>query len=276
LAKGKIPFVLTYHGDLVKSGLFFNLAVRLYFSVIGGTTLKKSNAVITTSLHYAENSVCLRNFLEKIFIVSPGVDLPEFETAPKTKTNDVLFVGRIEKNSDLKGIKYLLEAISIIKKTKLNISLRLVGIGDRVDYFKKYSEILKISGNVMFAGLKTGADLTEEYKKSKLLVLPSINAESFGMVLIEAMAHKLPVIGSNIGGIPDVITDGENGFLIRPRDSDLLAKKIMEILQNESYAKRLGESGYLNVSKNFTWEQKIERTNNLFRKLAAKTYDKGI
>jgi glycosyltransferase involved in cell wall biosynthesis len=270
LVRGKIPFVLTYHGDLIKSGLFLKLMVRLYSLIIGGSTLKKSNAVIAASLYYAETSVYLRNYLAKIFIISPGVDLPGSESVSVVKTNDILYVGRIEKNSDLKGIRYLLEAISIIKNIIPDVSLRLVGIGDRVDYFKKYSDILKISDNVQFVGLKTGSDLAKEYQKSKVLVLPSINAESFGMVLIEAMAYKLPVIGSNIGGIPYVIKDGENGFLVQPRNADFLGKKILEILQNENLATVLGTKGYMDVLKNFTWDKKIERTNYLFCRLVAK------
>lgn len=263
-ARGKVAFVLTYHGDLVKSNFFLKTAVWLYYSLIGNSTLKDSDHIISNSIHYAKKSPHLRNFLKKILIISPGVDPEMFQIRPQEKTNDILYVGRIEKNSDLKGIKYLLEAVSLIKKAKPGISLKLVGSGDRVDYFKEYAQDLGIRDNVFFAGQKIGADLAAEYQQSKLLVLPSINAESFGTVLIEAMAFKLPVIGSNIGGIPDVIEDNENGFLVEPRDPVSLSKKILEILHDQILAQRLGENGFLKAMNNYSWEKKIEITNDFF------------
>jgi glycosyltransferase involved in cell wall biosynthesis len=102
----------------------------------------------------------------------------------------------------------------------------------------------------------------EYYQKSNVLVLPSLS-ESFGMVLLEAMACKKPVIGSNVGGIPYVIDNDQNGLLVPPKDPQALADAIIKILTNPQLAKKMGEEGYEKVMKNFTWEKQINTTKEL-------------
>ena len=152
----------------------------------------------------------------------------------------------------------------IIKRIKPDISLRLVGSGDRVEYFKMYAQKLGINKNVKFVGSKINNELILEYQISKVIVLPSITeSESFGMVLIEAMACKKPVIGSNIGGIPHVIDNNENGLLVPPKDPEALAKAIIKILKNPKLAKKMGENGYKKVKENFLWNKQIKKTKKI-------------
>jgi len=121
---------------------------------------------------------------------------------------------------------------------------------------------LGIKRNVEFKGSIIGRKLVEYYQKSNVLVLPSLS-ESFGMVLLEAMACKKPVIGSNVGGIPYVIDNDQNGLLVPPKDPQALADAIIKILTNPQLAKKMGEEGYEKVMKNFTWEKQINTTKEL-------------
>jgi rhamnosyl/mannosyltransferase len=263
LIAGKIPLITTYHsGSMIKPLSIWNPLIFLYELLFLPLLFRKSKKIICSSPFVMRQN--LKKYKEKATYVTPGVDINVFKPSEKRSKNDVLYVGRIEKNSDWKGIIYLLEAILIAKRIKSDISLRLVGSGDRVEYFKMYTQKLRINKNVKFVGSKINNKLILEYQSSKVIVLPSITeSESFGMVLIEAMACKKPVIGSNIGGIPCVIDNGVNGLLVPPKDPQALADAIIKILKNTQLAKKMGEEGYKKVIKNFTWEKQINTTKEL-------------
>lgn len=266
LIAGKTPLVITYHsGSMIKPSSIWNPLIFLYELFFLPIIFRKSQKIICYSPDFMRRN--LKKYKAKVHYIPPGVDTNIFKLSKKRSTNDVLFVGRIEKNSDWKGISYLLEAISIVKKIKPDISLRLVGPGDRVDYFKMYTQKLGINKNIKFVGPKINNGLALEYQQSKVIVLPSImESESFGIVLIEAMACKKPVIGSNIGGIPYVIGNNENGLLVPPKDSEALAKAIIKILKNPKLAKKMGENGYKKVKENFLWDVKVRTTKELILK----------
>ncbi len=118
---------------------------------------------------------------------------------------------------------------------------------------------------ILSVGIKHGEDLVEEMQKASLLVLSSLaHMESFGMVLIEAMACQTPVIGTNVGGIPEVINDGVDGFLVPPQDSNALALAISKILADKELATRMGQAGEVKVKEKFTWETRAALTKEVF------------
>jgi glycosyltransferase involved in cell wall biosynthesis len=266
LIAGKIPLVITYHsGSMIKQSSILNPLIALYELLFLPMLFRKSKKIICYSPDFMRRN--LKKYKAKVNYIPPGVDKKVFKLSKKRSTNDVLFVGRIEKNSDWKGISYLFEAISIVKRIKPDISLRLVGSGDRVEYFKMYAQKLGINKNVKFVGSKINSELALEYQHSKVIVLPSITeSESFGMVLIEAMACKKPVIGSNVGGIPYVIDNEQNGLLVPPKDPQALADAIIKILTNPQLAKKMGEEGYEKVMKSFTWDKQVKKTKELIEK----------
>jgi len=265
LVAGKIPLVTTFHsGSMIKTAGALNALIGFYEKYLLPSLFKRSNKIICSSGYIKKR---LSRYEDKTIDIPPGVDVSVFRPSPREPINDVLFVGRIETSSDWKGIRYLLEAVSIIKVHKPDISLRLVGSGDMVDYYREYANKLKIGDNVVFAGPKTGNDLVHEYQECKLLVLPSITeSESFGIVLIEAMACKKPVIGSNVGGIPYVIDNKVDGLLVQPKNPADLAKAIMEILNDPLLSRKMGECGYNKVKENYTLGKQIEITKKYFEK----------
>lgn len=267
LIAGKIPLVITYHsGSMIKQSSILNPLIALYELLFLPMIFRKSQKIICSSPVVMRQN--LKKYKDKANYVTPGVDTKVFKPSRERSTNDVLYVGRIEKNSDWKGIIYLLEAILIAKRIKPDISLRLVGSGDRVDYFKMYAQKLGINKNVKFVGLKINNELILEYQSSKVIVLPSITeSESFGMVLIEAMACKKPVIGSNVGGIPYVIDNEQNGLLVPPKDPKALAEAVNKILNNSELAKKMGENGYKKVKENFLWDKQIEKTKKIIEEI---------
>ena len=271
-----IPFILSYHNDLTKENILLNLICKFYYFAIGNKTLKISDKIIATSEYYAKNSPYLTRHLNKISIVPPGVQITKFHpgvnkfTLQKKYGNYpfVLFVGQLDKTHIHKGIYYLIDAISLVKKKFENIVLLIVGEGDNIDNYKNYARKFYLEKNIVFTGFVSNEELPEYYAGSNVTVLPTYNnSEGFGMVLLEAGACGKPVVGTNIGGIPFVIDDNKTGLLVPPKDPKALAEAVIKILNNSELAKKMGENGYKKVKENFTWEKQIKKTNDLLREI---------
>ena len=163
-----------------------------------------------------------------------------------------------------------MDAIKIVKETIPAVSLSIVGDGDMQHEYELYAKNNGIE-NIKFEGRLEGKALVRAYQRASIVTLPSYApAESFGMVLIEGMACGKPVIGTDMGGIPEVISDGKNGLLVPPADSEALAKAIERILLDNSFAKELGENGYEGVRSKFSWDIQAEKYNFLFLSIIKK------
>jgi glycosyltransferase involved in cell wall biosynthesis len=273
LTNKNIPIILTYHcGSLKKEkGFIINIFLSFYEKYILQYIISKVDYLICSS-DFVRNKF-LQKYKSKSTTITPGVDVRIFK-APQNMNNNhlsVLYVGRIDISSEWKGLSYLLDSFAMVHKVFPQSRLSIVGDGDGLANQIQYAEKLHIRTSVDFLGALQGKKLAEQYQKSTLLVLPSITeAESFGIVLIEAMACKKPVIGSNVGGIPYVIDDHMDGILVPPKDSFTLAKKIIQILQNPDLARRMGQNGYDKVVNNYTWNSKIISIQNLIQTMIHK------
>lgn len=274
--KRNIPFILTYQNDLTGYNLSVKVASRLYYRIYGFKTLEYSNVIIASNQHYVNNSKYLKNYIKKIKVVHPGIDTNKYhpmqssEIRAKYDLKDekiILFVGQLNKESQHKGLDFLLQSIPIINK-KINSKLIVVGTGNYSEHYKTRANDLNISNNVIFSGFVDGNDLVKYYNEADVLVLPSYNdAEGFGIVLIEAQACGIPVIGTNVGGIPAAIKDGETGLLIPPKDINQLSSALIRLLSDKQLSEQMGQSGYSYVRDNFTWEKSGESLFNLLKQM---------
>ncbi len=189
---------------------------------------------------------------KKVYPVGAGINLPYILEHPKRsyETPRLLFVG---KNFERKGGKYLLEAFKIARSKIKDITLTIIGpslenlpLGVRcLDYVSKNSP--------------EGIDrLLREYESATLFVMPSLY-EPFGIVFAEAMAHRLPCIGSDICAIPEIIDHGSTGFVVPVRDSKALADRIITLARNPDLCASMGEKGYKKYVENFTWQMVIQK-----------------
>lgn len=259
-----IPFILTYHtGTMILKGrLFEDFLIRIYESSILKVTLKKAKKIICTSDFVRFDF--LKDYANKTVTVTPGVDLNRFKPKESDSKNKILFVGGLNRAEKYKGLEYLLSAVSRIRKNIRDVKLTVVGDGDYIKNYKRLCKNLGIMQNVEFKGILIGRKLVEQYQKSNVSVQPSLS-ESFGIVLLEAMACKKPVIGSDIEGIPYIIENGKNGLIVPPKDIDALAEAIIKILKHPELAQKMGEEGYKKVIKNFIWDKQVTKTNNILR-----------
>jgi phosphatidylinositol alpha-mannosyltransferase len=189
-------------------------------------------------------------------IIPNGIDLNHFspDVSPIDQYCDgkanILFVGRMEKR---KGLKYLLNAYQIVKREIPESRLIVVGPGtvSRRRYEEWVSD--REIKDVVFTGQVSHEDLPRYYRTADIFCAPATGGESFGFVLLEAMAMGRPIIASKINGYASVLNDGNEGVLVPPKDKAKLAKSILSLLADKSLRQQMGENGRLKA-QNYSWE----------------------
>lgn len=267
-AAEKIPVVATYHsGSMLKGSMVIDAILNAYERLLLPRVLKKAQSVVGIYPAFLKKIV---GPSVKITRIAPGVDTNLFKSIRGVRKDyDVMFAGRIDKTSEWKGLGVLLEASALVVAKYPQFKLQVVGDGDALIDYKNIAIDLGIEKNVDFVGAKFNEDLIQAYNRSRTFVLPSkTESESFGIVLIEALACGVPVIGSRIGGIPSIIENGKSGYLFKPGDSRALANKITYLLDRPNERKRLGNYGKRFVSNNYTTDICIQKTTSLLKRAA--------
>jgi phosphatidylinositol alpha-mannosyltransferase len=194
-------------------------------------------------------------------IIPNGVDAEHFspDVAPIEEFCDgkqnILFVGRLERR---KGLNYLLKAYQKIKDEIPNSRLIVVGPGSRPR--KKYEKWVMKNGlqDVVFIGYASYTDLPRYYKTADVFCTPAISRESFGIVLLEAMAVGKPIVATNIAGYASVVTHNEDGFLVPPKNSGGLAQALSSLLKDESLRQQMGAKGRV-TAEHYNWKHVAQR-----------------
>ena len=183
----------------------------------------------------------------KTKVISNAVPIPKFLNPCSVKTYDILFVGRLTKQ---KSVEILLKAIKILKnKYSKNLKIAIVGDGELKENLNNLTVELEVNREVKFLGVRK--DVKELMVSSKIFVLPS-RWEGFGIVIIEAMSNMLPVIATNVGGIPELIEDGKDGILVPPENPKALARAISNLLENEELREKLSKAAYKKVREKYS------------------------
>ena len=194
----------------------------------------------------------------------------------------LLFCGRLVQR---KGIDVLLNALPKVLES-IDVDVVITGEGDRKLEWEKLSDELGLSEVVKFPGFVSDEELSRLYASCSIYVHPAIyddngDTEGLGVVLIEALSNKKPVIASNVGGIPDVIHNGETGLLVEEKNEQALTDAILKLLNNKTLCSELGEAGYLHVTRFFDWERIAKETYEVYASLTStvelkiNTYEKA-
>lgn len=198
-------------------------------------------------------------------------EMPEVmgESAPpvnQISRNSVLVVGRMMQSERYKGHDELLAAWPLVLKEAPDAQLVIVGGGDDAERLKTLARDLKIEPRVLFMGRVDDATLQAIYQKATIFAMPS-RAEGFGIVYLEAMAHKLACVGSIHDAAREVIVDGETGFLVNQDNPHELASKIVLLLNDPGLRKRLGCNGFERLQRNFSFQRFERRMSELLSQL---------
>ncbi|MCI0329330.1 MAG: glycosyltransferase [candidate division Zixibacteria bacterium] len=255
------PFVITAWGSDVLEFPKSALKRKLLHS-----TLSKADGVTTAGKFLAGATEKLLGNRQKVILTPFGVDVETFQPRQKDKHKTIV-IGTTKSLEPVYGLEFLLRAFARLARN--NIKILLVGDGSLRQKLKELAFELKIAEKVEFAGNAVHAEIPGYLQKVDILVNPSLR-ESFGVSVLEAQACEIPVIASDIGGLPEVVQDGVTGFLVPPTDVNALAEKIELLVSDESLRKRMGKGGREFVKKNYDWSENAKIMERLYDSLVKK------
>jgi glycosyltransferase involved in cell wall biosynthesis len=175
----------------------------------------------------------------------------------------IIFVGRIEKD---KGIYELLSAFSILKSKCHNLHLILLGNCVESDLQREISSLTALKNKIHVIGEQPHREVFNWLKSADLFVLPSYH-EGLPNAILEAMSCGLPVVSTKIGGIPEIVEDGNTGILVNPKDSDALANAIVYLIENDELARNMGKTGRDKVEQKFSWQQNAKEIVQIYNEV---------
>jgi phosphatidylinositol alpha-mannosyltransferase len=205
-----------------------------------------------------------RYFPAEYKIIPNGIDFKRFSTElPPIKglrdgKLNILFVGRAEKR---KGLNYLLQAYRKIKQELPQTRLIVVGPGNR----QKYEPAVKRMklDDVIFTDYVPNEELPAYYQSADVFCAPATGGESFGIILLEAMAASRPIVASDIEGYASVMSQGIEGLMVPPKDVTALAKALLELLKDEPGRREMGLRGQ-RKSENYSWPNVAKTVNEYY------------
>lgn len=177
---------------------------------------------------------------------------------------NALVIGSIGRLHPQKGLAFLLEAMLFVCEAVPKVCLLVMGDGDLRQQLSDQTKSLGLQEVVLFARARD--NVPQVLAAIDLFVLPSL-WEGLPLVVLEAMAAGLPVVATAVGGTPELVVEGETGLLVPPRDPAALAQAILALLNDPELAQRLGENGRLRVATQFTIQQMVQQTENLYQQL---------
>jgi len=262
----KKPMIVSCHGSEV------NMARKYMIFRVLFRFMMKYAEIITVNSNYMKNRV--QDILKdrEVVVIPMGSGIQNEERAFNdivNKKKKILFVGRL---IELKGVSYLIEAFHKLDPNKYE--LNLVGDGperERLNDLAQQEEVFP-NHKVKFHGSLKGAALEEMYKNADVFILPSIvdkqgYTEGLGTVLLEAISYDVPVIGTNVGGIPDIVVNGETGILVPEKDSQMITEAIERIFEDTGFTDKMIKNAKKYTAERFSWNLITEKFYNLYKKL---------
>ncbi len=269
----EIPLVITCHSleplrpwktDQIGTGYNLSLwAEKL--------AIENADKIIAVSNEMKKDILKLFNIpAERIEVIHNGIDINKWQ---KTTSADalkryaipdkyVLFFGRTTKQ---KGIDTLIKAADYIEPPA-RVVICTTG-ADTKEFLKEMEDFAKTKKNIIWINkMLDEKECIEIYSNASVFVCPS-TYEPFGIINLEAMACEVPVVASAVGGIKEIIVDGETGFLIEPSNPEIIAKKVNTLLSDKKLSASFGKSGHLRVEKYFSWSSIAEQTKKLYEKI---------
>lgn len=251
--------IIEIHGDWIESPFInkkrlFAPFLRNIVPHIGSWTIKNADKVRTLT-HIAQEELRAKFPRKKYFSFPTFTDIDIF--LEEKNTSFKKYICTVAVLSPIKDIETLIEAFGQIRKQFPEFKLVIGGEGLSLENLKSKAAKEKLESAVIFTGRLSSSEVKEVMKDCYAFVLPSLS-EGFGRVFIEAMAVGKPVIATRVGGVPEIVRDGENGFLIEPKDVNALVEKLRYLISNPSVATRMGEEGLKFVRRNFSNEKYIK------------------
>ncbi len=273
----RTPFVLSFHNDLVGDGLRAPL-FKLYQRFSARFTVRHANRLCAVSLDHYRNSLLRRTLGARAPVaveVSNGVDVSHFGTDGPSRVREtygiprdaplLLFVASLDRAHHFKGLSELLTAVRGLPE---RVWLLIVGDGDLRAGYQHTAHELGIATRTVFVGNIAHRDLPPFYRCADVTVLPSSPPESFGLVLVESLSCGTPVVASRIPGVRTIVSDGRDGHLAEPGDTNDLQKKLTRLIALGPVERaKMGRLGREKVVDRYTWPHVARRLEGVYREV---------
>jgi len=259
------PFVLSVWGSDIydfPNKNFLNRAIIKY-------NLSKADVILSTSKVMADE---IRKYTSKPIQITPfGVDVNFFKPETPKKIKNKITIGTIKTLEKKYGIDYLIKAFAIVDKRlnrEIEMELIIGGQGSQLGYLIELTKELGIEQKVTFTGFLSGKELVETYNKFDIAVFPSIfDSESFGVAAVEAQACGIPVIVSNVGGLPEATQPGKSSLVVEKENVEQLADAIEKLVKNKELREEMGRAGREYVINNYSINDNLGKVDEIYQNL---------
>jgi glycosyltransferase involved in cell wall biosynthesis len=273
--KTKKPLIVTLHGYdiLFDPSVCYGVRLSKRIDAIVRRVLENADAIIAASKATFDEATKIVADADNGYLIPNGVDIkrfnPDLDGAQIRKRLGIeacTVIFTLRHHEPKYGLEYLIRAVPIVTKEKEDVVFVIGGDGSLRHHHEQLAVKLGVKEKIIFTGKIPQSETPYYYAMSDIVVVPSLQ-EAFGLVVTEAMACGKPVIGTNVGGIPDQIVDGYNGFLVQPRNPKEIAEKILWIIENPKEARRMGVNGRKVAEKKFNINKRIDKIIQLYKRL---------
>jgi len=211
---------------------------------------------------------------ERVAAFPIGLDVQYFRPAPPDHdlrqelglANGQLLVGLISYLRTYKGHEYFIDAAGQIASKREDVTFIIVGEGPEEQTIRRLIEQRQLTSRIRMLGFRD--DLLNIFRSLDVFAIPSVEGDTIPQVLMQALAMGVPVVSTTVGSIPDVVIEGETGFVVPPRNSTELAEKITILLDNSELRRRMGANGRALVESSYSIEKMLDRMEAVYRGLA--------
>jgi len=269
------PLAVTLHGVDILTEPSIKYGIRLkkaYDRMVEKVLAHADKVFVASTFVYQEalNAGCDR---ERLVYLPNGVDMRKFHPeingafiAERLGVKNQPIVFSLQAHEPKKGIEYLIRAIPMVVKEIPGVIFVIGGDGPLRTFHEALARKLNIEKSCIFIGRIPHRELPPYYSACDIFVIPSI-IEAFGIVTVEAMASGKPVIGTNVGGLRDIVRDGVSGFLVRPKNSNDIADKIIALIENPKLRMEMGIKGRKIAEENFDINNRIDTILSVYHDL---------
>ena len=273
--KGEAEAIRNEPYSRLNSNERFMVSFNRFLKFFEEKTIEHSNKIIAVSDFTRRELLNYYNVKEdKICVIHNGVDIHKFSPPEnkkkvkqklgfKTKDVNILSVGRLYAR---KGLFTLIESMSMVAKKFSNVKLIISGKGESGELKKlvNYAEKLDVKEKIIFTGYFPDAELPSLYQAADIFAFSTFY-ENLPFAVLEALSSRLPVVTTRVGGIPEMIDDGKNGFLVPPANSIELARKILYLIENPNKASEMAHQARKTIQEKFDWQLIVKKVLRVYK-----------
>jgi colanic acid/amylovoran biosynthesis glycosyltransferase len=264
-----IPLVTTFHGfdATLKTHVMLGSPAWFRYPLLRRKLAREGNLFLCASA-FIRQRLLERGFPEsRTHTHYIGVDCHSIR--PREACEEKPLILHVARLVEVKGTRYLLRAFATVARQHDQVRLLIIGDGPLRTGLQALAASLGVRDRVEFLGALPHAEVLSWMRKAAMLALPGIRTatgreEGLGMVLLEAAATGLPIIGSRVGGIPECILDGRTGFLVPERDASALAQRLSELLENPVKRHQMGAAGRALVESRFNIDRQTAALEDFY------------